>query len=225
MFRMGTLFPAPIGTASVLSVNYVGTVGRHLLSFVESNPGDQALCLQLSDPANVAPGSTTCGPLAKTRLHQQPTETVSGTRPLRHQLNSNPYMKTAAAPALKLAAGDLEHTEKYLNFLMGTPLRNRWTTVPIPLTRQSVNPGQNRHYRVFNVPIPWLPALRAVALRSLYRGGDLGEGFTAGWNFPAYLPFQSEPVGSMRITIIHCLAPLTPTLTCQATRKTGSRFM
>ena len=40
-----------LGTATVLSVSYIGTVGRQLLTFEESNPGDQALCLELSNPA------------------------------------------------------------------------------------------------------------------------------------------------------------------------------
>ena len=56
-------FQRQLGTATVLSVNYVGTVGRQLLTFEESNPGNQALCLQLNNPANVAPGTATCGPL------------------------------------------------------------------------------------------------------------------------------------------------------------------
>ena len=51
-----------LGTATVLSVNYVGTVGRQLLTFEESNPGNQALCLFLNNPANVAPDTSVCGP-------------------------------------------------------------------------------------------------------------------------------------------------------------------
>jgi hypothetical protein len=49
------------GTNTVLSVSYVGNQGHHLISLIEANPGNQALCLFLSNPANVAPGTSTCG--------------------------------------------------------------------------------------------------------------------------------------------------------------------
>ena len=71
-----------LGTATVLSVNYVGTVGRQLLTFEESNPGNQALCLQLNNPANVAPGTATCGPLGEDSVYTTASgQTVNGTRP------------------------------------------------------------------------------------------------------------------------------------------------
>ena len=93
-----------LGTATV-SANYVGTVGRQLLTFVESNPGDQALCLQLSDPANVAPGTTTCGPFGEDTIYT----TANGKDRERNQgptfginFNSNPYMKTAASSSFSI---------------------------------------------------------------------------------------------------------------------------
>jgi hypothetical protein len=47
---------------TVLSVAYVGTQGHKLLTFIEANPGNQALCLFLSNPANLGPTSgPTCG--------------------------------------------------------------------------------------------------------------------------------------------------------------------
>ena len=49
------------GAGTVLSVSYVGNQGHHLISLIESNPGNQALCLFLSQPQNVAPGTSTCG--------------------------------------------------------------------------------------------------------------------------------------------------------------------
>jgi len=49
------------GTNTLLSISYVGNQGHHLISLIEANPGNQALCLFLSNPANVAPGTSTCG--------------------------------------------------------------------------------------------------------------------------------------------------------------------
>lgn len=45
-----------------VSAAYVGTQAHHLLVIQEVNPGDPALCLSLSKPSDVAPGSATCGP-------------------------------------------------------------------------------------------------------------------------------------------------------------------
>ena len=50
------------GGNTVASVSYVGTMGHKLLSDLESNPGNPALCLSLSQKSQVAPGSPTCGP-------------------------------------------------------------------------------------------------------------------------------------------------------------------
>jgi hypothetical protein len=51
------------GTNTVLTASYVGTQGHRLLTFIEANPGNRALCLFLSDPANLDPNSpSSCGP-------------------------------------------------------------------------------------------------------------------------------------------------------------------
>ena len=54
-----------LGTRTVLSLNYVGTQGHRLLGDIESNPGNPALCLSLSQRDQVAPGSSTCGPFGE----------------------------------------------------------------------------------------------------------------------------------------------------------------
>jgi hypothetical protein len=50
---------------TVLSLSYVGSQAHHLLLVYSTNPGDPALCKYLSNPANVAPGTATCGPFAE----------------------------------------------------------------------------------------------------------------------------------------------------------------
>src|SRR5208337_2860970 len=57
-----------LGANTVLSVNYVGTQGHRLLVLDEANPGDPALCLALSNPANLTPQNppqTPCGPFGE----------------------------------------------------------------------------------------------------------------------------------------------------------------
>ena len=56
--------------SDLLTVSYVGTQGRRLLSSVSANPGNPALCLSLSQPSEVAPGSPTCGPGGENNIYQ-----------------------------------------------------------------------------------------------------------------------------------------------------------
>ena len=70
-----------IGSSTVLTASYVGTEAHHLLVIQEVNPGNPALCLALSTPAGVAPGSATCGPFGESSTYQTASgQTVQGTR-------------------------------------------------------------------------------------------------------------------------------------------------
>ena len=53
---------------AVMTVNYVGNVGRHNMVIDEANPATPSLCLALSQPSAVAPTSNVCGPFAETGL-------------------------------------------------------------------------------------------------------------------------------------------------------------
>jgi hypothetical protein len=68
---------------TVASVGYVGSLGRHLMTVVEANPGDPALCLGLSQPQDVAPGTPTCGPFGENLVYTRANgAVVDGTRDL-----------------------------------------------------------------------------------------------------------------------------------------------
>ena len=58
-------FERQITSHMLLTMSYAGNQGHHILAVVSTNPGDQALCLSLSQPSEVAPGSPTCGPFAE----------------------------------------------------------------------------------------------------------------------------------------------------------------
>jgi hypothetical protein len=49
------------GPDTVLSASYIGTSSRRQRVLIESNPGNPALCLSLSQPSEVQPGTLTCG--------------------------------------------------------------------------------------------------------------------------------------------------------------------
>jgi hypothetical protein len=57
-------------TSSLLfTMSYVGNQGHHIIEEVSVNPGNAALCLSLSQPSEVAPGSSTCGPFGEDGIY------------------------------------------------------------------------------------------------------------------------------------------------------------
>ncbi len=70
-----------IGPNMMASASYIGSVSHHLLAVVGANPGVPSLCLGLSQPQDVAPGSPTCGPFLENDVFTRADGTVvNGTR-------------------------------------------------------------------------------------------------------------------------------------------------
>jgi hypothetical protein len=70
-----------IGQGMVASASYIGTLGRHLLTITNANPGVPATCLGLSQPHDVAPGTPTCGPFGENQVYTRANgQIVNGTR-------------------------------------------------------------------------------------------------------------------------------------------------
>jgi Carboxypeptidase regulatory-like domain len=191
-------FQRQLGSATVLSVNYVGTVGRQLLTFLESNPGNQALCLQLMNSANVAPGTATCGPLGEDSVYTTASgQTVNGTRPFGLNFNSNPYMKTAASSSFNSLQVSLEHNEKYLNFLIGYTFEKSLDNGSDSFDATNpIDPGQTRALSSFNVPHNLVASYTVqLPFDHFIGGGDLAKRFTAGWELSGVATFaKGEPV-------------------------------
>jgi|HubBroStandDraft_5_1064220.scaffolds.fasta_scaffold01061_6 hypothetical protein len=109
------------GNNTVVSVNYVGTQGHRLLVLEESNPGDAALCLFLSNPANLAPGQTPCGPFGEDTPYTTSTGQVfNGTRgPLGSNFGSNANQTTIGNSNYNALQVTLRHTTRRLTVLAG----------------------------------------------------------------------------------------------------------
>jgi hypothetical protein len=191
-------FQRQLGTATVLSVNYVGTVGRQLLTFLESNPGNQALCLQLMNPANVAPGTAMCGPTGEDSVYTTASgQTVNGTRPFGLNFNSNPYMKTAVSSSFNSLQVTLEHTEKYLNFLIGYTFEKSLDNGSDSFDATNpIDPGQSRALSSFDVPHNLVASWTVQLPFDQFIGrGDIAKRFTAGWELSGVATFaKGEPV-------------------------------
>jgi Carboxypeptidase regulatory-like domain/TonB dependent receptor len=131
------------GSNTVLSLNYVGTQGHKLITELESNPGNQALCLQL-----VAEG---CGPFGEANQYTLPPNTpfppaatpavettgpcappASGTCNVVNTtytvippqngslvLGNNPYEITAAQSSYNSFQASVRHNSSWAEFLIG----------------------------------------------------------------------------------------------------------
>lgn len=70
-----------IGASWLLTAAYVGSQSHHLLTLLEANPGNPALCLSLSRQTDVAPGTPTCGPYGEGNVYTTASgQIVRGTR-------------------------------------------------------------------------------------------------------------------------------------------------
>ncbi len=82
-----------IGANAVLSMGYIGTLGRHLLTVHGANPGVASACLSLSQPQDVTPGTPICGPFGENRVYIRADGTVvNGTRsPFPNTIGTDAY--------------------------------------------------------------------------------------------------------------------------------------
>jgi hypothetical protein len=129
-----------LGANTLVSLGYVGTVGHKLITFINSNPSDNKLCLFLSDPNNLQAGSPACGPgnedggpfVLKAGVPDVPgyagIRSFASTRllvGLNHandpvvQWGSNAYEKTIANSAYHSFQATLRHTSARGEFLFG----------------------------------------------------------------------------------------------------------
>jgi len=110
-----------LNATTLLSLAYVGTQGHKLLTTLEANPGNQALCLSLSQPSEVAPGTSTCGANGENGTYTTPDGTViQGTRqtfgPL---IQSNSWFATLGNSGYNSFQANVRHVAGRLEFLAG----------------------------------------------------------------------------------------------------------
>jgi hypothetical protein len=114
-------FERQLPASTYLSVGYVGSQAHHLLVLTSANPGNPALCLSLSQPSDVMPGTPTCGPFGESGTYTTRSETVThGTRgPFSSQFAAVTYQKTIANSNYNALQIDLRHTSGPLEFMAG----------------------------------------------------------------------------------------------------------
>jgi hypothetical protein len=91
-----------LGSNMLLSVGYTGSLSRHLLAVHSVSPGNPVLCLSLSQPQDVAPGSPLCGPFGENLVYTRADATiVNGTR--------SPYPNTIGTDAVYQNMGNANY--------------------------------------------------------------------------------------------------------------------
>jgi hypothetical protein len=107
------------GNNTLFEVSYVGNQAHHLLVLEEANPGNPGLCLQLSNPANLAPGQTPCGPFNESNVFVTASgETINGTRgPLGPAFGSDTLETTIGNSNYNSLQVTLRHSSGPLQFL------------------------------------------------------------------------------------------------------------
>lgn len=187
------------GRSTVMTLSYVGTVGRKLLTFVESNPGDQALCLQLSNPAVLAPGSPTCGPFGENGLYTlKGGLVINSTRyPFGGNFGSNAYMKSMANSSYNSLQASLQHNDKYAQFMVAytwsKSIDNGSGTLD---ATNPYNPGQSRALSIFDVPQIFVASYTIrLPFDNFVGNGAVMRRLAAGWALSGITTFASgQPV-------------------------------
>lgn len=110
-----------LSDSTVLSAAYVGSQAHHLLLTYSVNPGNPALCLALSDPAAVAPGSATCGPFGEdTQYVSASGQIYNGTRaPFGSALSNDDYEGSYGNSTYNSLQVTLRHSSARYALLLG----------------------------------------------------------------------------------------------------------
>ncbi|MGB9490406.1 MAG: carboxypeptidase regulatory-like domain-containing protein [Terriglobales bacterium] len=114
-------FQRELASKTFLSVSYVGTQAHHLLVLTSANPGNPSLCLSLSQPKDVKPGTPTCGPFGESGTYTRPSgAVVHGTRgPFSSQFAAVTYQKTIANSNYNALQVNLRRSSGPLEFMAG----------------------------------------------------------------------------------------------------------
>jgi hypothetical protein len=109
-----------LANSAVLSLSYVGSQAHHLLLVYSTNPGNPALCLALSKPSAVAPGSPTCGPFAEDATYKTAAGAiVNGTRgPFGPNYSNDDYQGSFGNSNYNSFQASLRHSGKTLDLMV-----------------------------------------------------------------------------------------------------------
>jgi hypothetical protein len=105
---------------TVLSLSYVGSQAHHLLLVYSANPGNPTLCLALSKPSAVGPGTATCGPFAEDATYITAAgQVVNGTRgPFGSNFSNDDFEGSFGNASYNAFEASLRHTGSRLDMML-----------------------------------------------------------------------------------------------------------
>jgi len=180
------------GNDTVVSVNYVGTQGHRLLVIEEANPGEPSLCLFLSNPANLAPGQTPCGPFGEdTQYTTSAGQVFNGTRgPLGSNFGSNANQATIGNSNYNALQVTLRHTTKRLTVLAGyTYSKSEDQSSNLGEAVNPINPALSKALSSFDVKHNFVVSYSyQLPFEQVFRASNR---WTQGWEISGITHFSS----------------------------------
>ena len=96
----------------MFDASYIANQGHHLLVLLAANPGNPALCLSLSQPGDVMPGTPTCGPFGENLVYTKSNgQIVNGARaPFGNNFGTDVYFDAMGNSAYNSLQASLKHS-------------------------------------------------------------------------------------------------------------------
>ncbi len=176
---------------TVLNLGYVGAQAHHLLVLIPANPGDATKCLSVSEPSEVIPGTSTCGPFAEGGIFTRTDGTIVQARgPFGPLFDGITYQKTIGASGYNALEVTLKHQSRNAELLAAytysksidnssslaeevNPLNTSWS--------RAISAFDMRHNLVvsYNVTLPFTPLTHRAS------------GWTRDWNLSGITRFST----------------------------------
>jgi hypothetical protein len=181
-----------LGANTVLSASYVGAEGHRSLVMVEANAGDPALCLSLSQPGDVAPGSPTCGPFEESDIFTTAAgQTTYGTRgPLGFNFGSDTDQETTGKSNYNALELSLRHRSGRLELSAGyTYSRSMDNASNLGEEVNPINPALSYALSSFDVRHNFVVSYDyRIPVEHVFNASNR---WTQGWNFSGVTHFSS----------------------------------
>ena len=181
-----------IARATVLSVSYVGTQAHHLLVLVPANPGNPALCLGLSQPSEVLPGTSTCGPFGESNVYTTSSgQLIESSRgPFSSQFAAVSLQKTIANSNYNALEVSLRHNQGPLELLAGyTYSKSIDQASSLAEEDYPSDPSLNRAISTFDMRHNFVGSFKYnLPMRQLFGGSNR---WTDGWDISGVVRFST----------------------------------
>src|SRR6202162_3419650 len=165
---------------------------QHFLCLEEANPGNPGLCLQLSDPANLAPGQTPCGPFGESNVFTTASgQVINGTRgPLGPNFGSDTNQTSIGNSNYNSLQVTLRHTSGPLQLLAAyTFSKSLDQSSNLGEEVNPLNPSLSRALSAFDITHNFVVSYSyQIPFQHLLRATNR---WTQGWEFSGITRFGS----------------------------------